>query len=120
MSVTNVINRINDIQRQFGAAAAPSGYPAASGKVTAAGSADAVTEDGVIVGRMGGEAPTVASVTSQQANLTSQPIGSTSSPANIDNLSSPLPGIDIVSAYGERLHPIHGDVRMHHGVDLDA
>ena len=31
----------------------------------------------------------------------------------------PLPSA-VGSRYGSRLHPIHGDVRMHHGVDLGA
>jgi murein DD-endopeptidase MepM/ murein hydrolase activator NlpD len=34
-------------------------------------------------------------------------------------LARPLPAA-VGSRYGSRLHPIHGDVRMHHGVDLGA
>ena len=36
------------------------------------------------------------------------------------NLASPLPHLDRVSGYGMRIHPVHGDQRMHHGIDLDA
>lgn len=122
MSVTHVINRINDIQRQFGAAGAESGYPAAAASAVGGSdvAASTVSNHGVIIGQMGGGKPSLAEISSQQLALSQQAFTPAAGNSEVINLTNPLPGVDIVSDYGERLHPIHGDVRMHHGVDLDA
>ncbi len=36
------------------------------------------------------------------------------------SLASPLPGFSVNSKFGMRNHPIHGDTRMHEGVDYSA
>jgi murein DD-endopeptidase MepM/ murein hydrolase activator NlpD len=35
-------------------------------------------------------------------------------------LTLPIPDAPIVSAFGPRVHPVFGDVRMHEGIDLGA
>ena len=47
------------------------------------------------------------------------PTTSTGDPLGIGPLARPLPG-EVGSAHGMRRHPIHGDVRMHDGVDIGA
>lgn len=117
MSVEQVIHRIGDIQRQFGTMRARSGYAAAQ---AAASEETAVRNDGVIVGRMGADGPTVAGVGVLQEQTQLSGGLHSASQSGAANLSSPLPHLDRVSGYGMRLHPVHGDHRMHHGVDLDA
>ena len=113
MSVQNVIHRIHDIQRQFGSLRARAGYADAAAAVDQTPGAEAGS-DGVIVGRMG-HGPTVQDVGLQQHQLSLQPAST-----QVANLASPLPTIEFSSDYGMRRHPVHGDVRMHHGIDLDA
>lgn len=122
MTVTDVLNRIGEIRRQFGAAGPETGFalsdaPQTDGRTVAA--AERPSPGGVIVGQMGGLAPTVTAVETQHARLDQISTAPISDQA-ILNLSPPLPAMDIASEYGMRLHPIHGDHRMHHGIDLDA
>ncbi len=122
MAVTDVLNRISEIRRQFGAVGPASDFAlpeAAPTPDVAASASTRVSPGGIIVGEMGGARPTVTAVEGQQARL--QQISATlNSGSDVANLHPPLPGLDIVSDYGMRLHPIHGDNRMHHGIDLDA
>jgi murein DD-endopeptidase MepM/ murein hydrolase activator NlpD len=111
VSVTQVINRISQIRAQLGVTRPTSGYAATAARV---GTASAIGGSGVIVGRMGVGTPDLAAVGAQQAAL------SAAATTRIDNLSPPLPIVDPGSGYGMRTHPIHGDQRMHHGVDLGA
>ena len=53
------------------------------------------------------------------ATAATAPTTSTGDPLGIGPLARPLPG-EVGSAHGMRRHPIHGDVRMHDGVDIGA
>ncbi len=114
MPITEVIHRISAIQQRFAVSLAPPGYQALQDAHNGSVAPVNGIGSGVIVGAMG-QRPEVAAVRSAQAAL---PDGS----GPVDNLASPLPGTDriAVSGFGMRTHPVHGDVRMHQGVDLDA
>ena len=70
MTVTDVLNRISEIRRQFGAAGPETGFalpdaPQTDGRTVAA--AERPSPGGVIVGQMGGLAPTVTAVETPHA-----------------------------------------------------
>lgn len=81
-------------------------------------------EGGVTLGQMlrayaGPDAPTTALTVAPAAPAPAvAPTGDRSS-LGIGPTSRPL-AASVGSAYGPRRHPIHGDVRMHHGVDIAA
>jgi murein DD-endopeptidase MepM/ murein hydrolase activator NlpD len=104
MSVAQVVSRISQIRQQFSSVHARSGFELPTADDTQVDSA------GVIGGRIGATA-TPASVRALQGNL---------GMSNVVNLASPLAEIEVTSGWGDRVHPIHGDVRMHDGADLTA
>jgi murein DD-endopeptidase MepM/ murein hydrolase activator NlpD len=104
MSVAEVVSRISQIRQQFGSVHARSGFDLPVSGETHVDSA------GVIGGQMGATA-TPASVRALQGNL---------GLSNVVNMVSPLAEIEVTSGWGDRMHPIDGEVRMHDGADLTA
>ena len=55
-----------------------------------------------------------------EATLRERQVSQASSVSSGGRLAPPIPGAGVVSAFGARVHPIYGDVRIHTGVDISG
>jgi len=69
-----------------------------------------------MLAHLGGGVP-AAAIASRPTTAT--PVSSSGVHAALGPIVRPLPG-PVGSGYGPRVHPVHGDVRFHHGVDIAA
>lgn len=101
---------------------------ALSRSMAAAGTAGVATpsrEAGITLAQMlAGAAPSVVGAASSAAAARAHAPAATAATGRAEDLglhvtARPL-DVEAGSGYGPRIHPIHGDVRTHHGVDMGA
>ena len=125
MSVSEFMGRISSIQSRFGSLGIS---PNADASFLVPGPTTAPTSGGLSEVSPAGAMNSVDLLTVlEQQRLEAGLSGTAASSGGTAHpllahplLAHPLPGYDMGSGYGVRTHPITGDAKMHHGVDIGA